>query len=64
MKIRVDLKFNIKGMKNCMVIRPLLDESILANLYATDISYSVPKSMESSLQKPPKKEGWDVETGN
>ena len=47
-----------------MLIRPLLDESILATVYATDISYSVPKSMESSLQKPPKKEGWDVETGN
>ena len=47
-----------------MLIRPLLDETILATLYATDISYSEPKSMESSLQKPPKKEGWDVETGN
>ena len=36
----------------------------LGILYATDISNSVPKSIESSLQKPPKKEGWDVETGN
>ena len=36
----------------------------LGILNATDISNSVPKSIESSLQKPPKKEGWDVETGN
>ena len=63
-KIRIDISFNIKGIKNCTLIRPLLDERILATLYATDISYAVPKSMESSLQKPPKKEGWDFETGN
>ena len=55
---------NIKGMKKLFANKATFRRIDLGILNATDISNSVPKSIESSLQKPPKKEGWDVETGN
>ena len=45
-------------------MRPLLDKLLFAYLDAVDISYSGPKSMESSWQNPPKKDGLEIEGGN
>ena len=45
-------------------MRPLLDKLLFAYLDAVDISYSGPKSIESSWQNPPKKDGLEIEGGN
>ena len=45
-------------------MRPLLDILLVAYLDAVDISYSWPRSKESSWQNPPKKDGLEIDGGN